>query len=113
MRAAEAGQEERAGTWLRRAAGLARRENDGKVLAAALVELGAMHERRPADAAIAERYYEKGYRVGRGFCSPLARVKALNGLHRLALARGDKARAKLFADAAICMRGSRKPRTAK
>jgi hypothetical protein len=105
--AAEAGQEMRAGTWLRRALILARQEHDGTAYAAALAELGALYERHSAYLRRAERFYRKAYKAGRRFRSRRARVKSLNGLHRIAVARGDEAGAKRFAGALLRLKPPR------
>lgn len=95
--ASEAGQDVRAATWLRRALSVARREHDGRAYAACLAELGALHERLPTGIPWAERYYRKAYRAGRRFASRHTRMQALNGLKRIALARGDEVGAEAFA----------------
>ena len=96
MYARVAGQDARAGTWLRRAVGLARRERDGAAYAAALVELGALYEGR-SDAEQAERYYRKGFRAGRRNSARSARMRASHRLFRLARQRGDTGGAAQFA----------------
>lgn len=87
--ASAAGQDARAATWLRRSLSLARRERDGRAYAASLAELGILHERLPAGISRAERYYRKAFKAGRRFSSRRTRMQALNGLHRIALSRGD------------------------
>jgi tetratricopeptide (TPR) repeat protein len=91
--AREAGQLLRAGTWLRRALSLARQEEDREAYAAALVELGTVYEQQPGGIERAERYYRKAFKAGRRAALPEPRLKALQGLHRIALARGDTASA--------------------
>jgi hypothetical protein len=93
---AAGGQEARAGTWLRRAVGLARRERDWTAYSVALVELGLLCE-GAGDAAQAERYYRRGFRAGRRFSARAARMRAAHGLFRLARKQGDSAGAARFA----------------
>lgn len=82
--AAAAGQDARAGTWLRRAVSLARREKDRAAYAAALVELGALYERR-GNTARAENFYRLAYRAGRRVKGDAStRMRAAHGLFRLA-----------------------------
>ena len=97
--ALRAGQVVRAGTWLRRAVGVSRREGNRPAYAAALVELGRLYEsdERPVPA---ERFFRLGYRAGRRYSARSARMQAVHGLFRLARARGDAASAAEFALAA-------------
>lgn len=97
--ALRAGQVARAGTWLRRAVGVSRRERNRPAYAAALVELGRLYESddRPVPA---ERFFRRGYRAGRRYSARSARMQAVHGLFRLARARGDAASAAQFALAA-------------
>ncbi|MBB4638896.1 hypothetical protein [Longimicrobium terrae] len=106
--ASEAEQDARAVSWLRRALTLARREKDGRAYAASLAALGAIYERVPAGISRAEWYYRKAFKAGRRFGSRDARVQALRGLRRIALARGDDDGAEWFALAA---RRQRRPRS--
>lgn len=98
--ASAAEQDARARTWLSRAVTLARRERDPDAYMAALLELGAIYERRE-DAGRAERYYGWAYRtsqkVKRGRA---ARMRAAHGLLRVARTR-DRHRATQFAMAAL------------
>ncbi|HEX8395148.1 MAG TPA: hypothetical protein VF665_22565, partial [Longimicrobium sp.] len=91
--AAEAGQPVRAGTWLRRALAVARQEKNLTAYTVALVELGSVYEGLADGIARAERYYRKAYKAGKRFILPDARLQALHGLQRIALARGDTVRA--------------------
>lgn len=86
--ASAAGQRARAETWLRRAVGLARLEEDRAAYAVALVELGVIREAR-GDLAGAKTFYDRGYKAGRRFSSWSARLRAAHGLFRLARRRGD------------------------
>jgi hypothetical protein len=90
------GQDARAGTWLRRAVDLARRERDRAAYSVALVELGLLYE-GAGDAAQAERHYRMGLRAGRRFSTRAARMRAAHGLFRLARMRDDSASAAQFA----------------
>jgi hypothetical protein len=83
--ARSAGQDVRAEGWLRRAAGLSRRELNGPAYSAALVELGALYEGRGI-AEGAEWFFWIGYRVARRYASPRTRMRAAHGLFRLAQA---------------------------
>jgi hypothetical protein len=98
--ASVAGEEPRSESWLRRAVGLARREKNHAAYATGIVELGALYERRRENAR-AERSYRWGYRAGRIFKVPSARMKAAHGLLRLARASGDVGSAAHFALAAF------------
>jgi hypothetical protein len=89
-------QEARAGTWLRRAVGLARKERDRTAYSVALVELGLLYE-GAGDTAHAKRYYRLGIRAGRRFSARAARMRAAHGLFRLARKQGDHASAAQFA----------------
>lgn len=97
--ALRAGQVARAGTWLRRAVGVSRREKDRSAYAAALVELGALYEGL-ANTEQAERFFRLGYRAGKRYPARSARMGAVHGLFRLARAGGDEASAAEFALAA-------------
>lgn len=90
-----AGQEARAGTWLRRALGLARKR-DWAVYAATLVELGRLEEGRGAVPA-AESFYLRAFRCGKRFAVRGVRMEAAHGLVRLAVARSDDPSAEHFA----------------
>lgn len=81
--AAAAGQDARAGTWLRRTVSLARRENDRAAYVSAFAELGALYERRGVNER-AEHFYRLAYRAGRRFKAGTARMRAAHGLFRLA-----------------------------
>lgn len=102
---AAGGQEARAGTWLRRAVGLARRERDRTAYSVALVELGLLYEGL-GDEARAERYYRFGFRAGRRFSARTARMRAAHGLFRLARARHDEGSATQFA---LCAQSAYEP----
>lgn len=91
--ASAAGQDARAGTWLRRALGLSRREKDWNSYAAALVELGILYERQEGEARRAEHYFRLGLRAGRRFSLPDARMRSAHGLLRTTQVRGDHASA--------------------
>ncbi|HEX8394244.1 MAG TPA: hypothetical protein VF665_18010 [Longimicrobium sp.] len=91
--AAEAGQAVRAGTWLRRALALARQEKNLAAYTVALSELGSVYEGLAGGIPRAERYDRKAYKAGKRFTLPDARLQALYGLRRIALARGDTAKA--------------------
>jgi tetratricopeptide (TPR) repeat protein len=93
---AAGGQEARAGTWLRRAVGLARKERDRTAYSVALVELGLLYE-GAGDTAQAERYYRLGFRAGRRFSARAARMRSAHGLFRLARKQGAHASAAQFA----------------
>jgi tetratricopeptide (TPR) repeat protein len=97
--ALRAGQVARAGTWLRRAVSVSRRERNRPAYASALVELGALYE-GGGSAEQAERFFRLGYRAGKRYASRSARMRATHGLFRLARARGDAASAAQFAIAA-------------
>jgi hypothetical protein len=97
--ALRAGQVARAGTWLRRAVGVSRRERNRPAYAAALVELGALYE-GGGRAEQAERFFRLGYRAGKRYASRSARMRAAHGLFRLARTRGDATCAAQFALAA-------------
>lgn len=96
--ASAAGQDARAGTWLRRAVSLARREKDWTAYAAGSAELGTIYERR-GDTKRAEKFYRVAYRVGGRFKAPTERMRAAHGLFRLARP-GDAGSAAQFALAA-------------
>jgi hypothetical protein len=96
--ASSAGQDARAGTWLRRAVSLARREKDRAAYSAGSVELGTIYERR-SDAERAEKFYRLAHRAGRRFKVPAERMRAAHGLFRLARPR-DAGSAAQFALAA-------------
>jgi hypothetical protein len=86
--AAAAGQGARAGTWLHRAVGLARRDEDRATYAAALVELGTVYERHGAtDRAV--HFFQLAFRAGRRHSELAARMRAAHGLLRIARVRGD------------------------
>jgi hypothetical protein len=89
----------RAGTWLRRAVGVSRRERNRPAYAAALVELGALYE-GGGRAEQAERFFRHGFRAAKRYGARSARMRAAHGLFRLARARGDAASAAQFALAA-------------
>lgn len=97
--ALRAGQVARAGTWLRRAVGVSRRERNRPAYAAALVELGALYE-GGGRAEQAERFFRHGFRAAKRYGARSARMRAAHGLFRLARARGDAASAAQFALAA-------------
>ncbi|HEX6910415.1 MAG TPA: hypothetical protein VF142_08470 [Longimicrobium sp.] len=97
--ALRAGQVARAGTWLRRAVGVSRRERNRPAYASALVELGALYE-GGGRVDQAERFFRLGYTAGKRYAARNARMRAAHGLFRLARARGDAASAAQFALAA-------------
>jgi len=97
--AAAAGQAARAGTWLHRAVGLARREKDGSTYAAALVELGTVCEHHGATDR-AEHFYQLAFRAGRRYSLPDVRMRAAHGLLRIARMQGDDGEARRCASAA-------------
>lgn len=97
--AAEAGQGARAGTWLHRAVGLARREKQGSAYATALVELGNLCEQHGAtDRAV--HFYQLAYRAGRRLSELGVRMRAAHGLLRIAHVRGNDEAARRFASLA-------------
>jgi hypothetical protein len=86
--AAAAGQGVRAGTWLHRAVGLARRERDKSTYVAALVELGTLCEQHGAtDRAL--HFYQLAFRAGRRYSELGVRMRAAHGLLRVARVRRD------------------------
>lgn len=98
--ASAAGQDARARTWLARAVTLARRERDRSAYVAALVELGASHERRGAwhDA---EHYFRWAYRSSRRSRDARgARMRAAHGLLRVFRGREPR-KAAQFAHATL------------
>lgn len=97
--AAAAGQAARAGTWLHRAVGLARREKDGSTYAAALVDLGTLCEQHGATDR-AEHFHQLAFRAGRRYSEPGVRMRAAHGLLRITRVRGDDAAARRCASAA-------------
>ncbi|HEX6369901.1 MAG TPA: hypothetical protein VF006_13360 [Longimicrobium sp.] len=99
MYALSAGQVARAGTWLRRAVAVSRRESNRPAYAAALVELGVLYE-GGGRAGPAERFFRLGFRAARRYSARSARMRAAHGLFRLARSRGDSAGAAQFAVAA-------------
>jgi hypothetical protein len=99
MYALRAGQVARAGTWLRRAVSVSRREHNRPAYAAALVELGALYE-GGGRTEQAERFFRLGYRAGKRYAARSARMRAAHGLFRLARSRGDAISAAQFALAA-------------
>ena len=99
--ASAAGQEPRAETWLRRAIGVARRAGELRTYAAALVELGALYERR-GDGTRAQRAFQAAHRAARRARGEAGvRMRAAHGLFRLARTRGDDQAAADFAAAAL------------
>lgn len=94
--ARKARQNARAGTWLRRALSLARRQRDRDVYATALVELGGVEESL-GDLARADAFYRSAFLAGRRFAVRVARMRAAHALFRLASARADVAEAVHFA----------------
>lgn len=97
--ALRAGQVARAGTWLRRAVSVSRRERNRPAYAAALVELGALYE-GGGMAEQAERFFRLGFRAAKRYAARSVRMRAAHGLFRLARVRGDAADAAQFALAA-------------
>jgi hypothetical protein len=97
--AAAAGQGARAGTWLHRAVGLARREKEGSAYGTALVELGNLCEQHGAtDRAV--HFYQLAFRAGRRYSKPGVRMRAAHGLLRSARVRGDDRAARRWASEA-------------
>jgi hypothetical protein len=99
IHALRAGQVARAGTWLRRAVDVSRRERNRPAYAAALVELGVVYE-GGGKAEQSERFFRLGYRAAKRYAARSARMRATHGLFRLARARGDTASAAQYALAA-------------
>jgi hypothetical protein len=94
--ALEARQIARGETWLRRALAVARRERNWSAYSSALVELGAVSERR-GKLLRAERFYRMAMRAGRRHRERGARMRAAHALFRLARRKGDDTSAAQFA----------------
>lgn len=94
--ALEAGQIARADTWMRRALAVARRERNWSAYSSALVELGAVGERR-GKLLRAERFYRLAMRAGRRHGERSAQMRAAHALFRLARQKGDEGSAAQFA----------------
>jgi tetratricopeptide (TPR) repeat protein len=84
--AAAIGQGARAETWLRRAVGLARREQDHTAYTSAFTELGRLYEER-GDIRRAVPLYRLAYLAGRRFAVRTARLHAAHRLFRIASAQ--------------------------
>jgi tetratricopeptide (TPR) repeat protein len=89
----------RAGTWLRRAIGLARRQADWLRYAEAYVELGALHAQQELRDS-ATRAYTLALRAARRHSHPEIRAAAFHGLMRLAVDAEEWELATMFGRAA-------------
>ena len=93
--AGEAGQPERAHTWLRRALAVARFSRQPAPYTGALLALAELYERAGHEGS-ARDCHQRAFRAARRARLPLERARAAYGLFRLALAGGDRARAAKF-----------------
>lgn len=97
-----------AGTWLRRAIGVARRERNGQVYARSHLVLGRIAE-RSGDLSQARATYLQAFRSARRFAAREARGKAAAGLARLEHASGRRDEAERRARQALRILGRPHP----